>query len=59
MAYPKTKLLAADLGIDDPQELRDLILTYADELEENEPYATNSIREARNTADGIADALED
>lgn len=57
-AYQKLKNIRALHGVDG-DELREIIEIYADCLEDSEPYAVNAIAEARSTAMGITDALED
>ena len=46
MAYEKTRALMAKHDLDD-SSLREIIGTYAEELEAQEPHATNAIGTAR------------
>lgn len=57
MPYPKTLKAMAEALIEHT-ELRDILEVYADELQEQEPYATNTIRTLRDAARTV-DALED
>ena len=52
MTCAKTLAMIANLGLT-PDEVADIIESYMDELEAAEPYATNPIRAAHETAEAI------
>ena len=50
MAYPNTRKLMESSGLSD-SDVREIISTYAEELEAQEPHAVNSIHAGKTVAD--------
>jgi len=57
MAYPKTSALMSSLLMD-AEDLREVLECFADEMADQEPYATVSIEKVRYVA-GAVDTIED
>ena len=56
--YAKS-ILALESALLTADELRDILEKIADEIEELEPYATNSIQKFRDVAASIASMIDD
>ena len=56
MNYEKYRQLVNKLGLT-PDNIRDLVEAYADGLEDAEPWASNAIEAARETAVGMDETL--